>query len=83
METSPAEIIVPVNEGAATVALRFKDASNKELLIRPPTNKLLVKETSDKTDNLLFKEASPKIVTLELLFERITFLSMVVVFAKS
>jgi hypothetical protein len=59
METSPAETTIPVNEGAATVALAFKDPSNQELLIRPPMNKLLVKETSDVTNNLLFMETSP------------------------
>jgi hypothetical protein len=59
METSPADTSVPVNEGDAIGALRLRDASNKELLIRPPMNKLLVKETSDKTDNRLFMETSP------------------------
>ena len=59
IETSPAETILPVNEGAARGALAFKDASNNVLTIFPPTNKLLVKETSDRTDNFEFMETSP------------------------
>ena len=64
METSPAETTVPVNEGAATVALAFKDVSNNVLLILPPTNKLLEKETSDNTESLLFMETSPAETTM-------------------
>ena len=136
-ETSPAEVIKPVNEGAARFALSANELVNPALTIEPPTNNLLEKETSDKTDNLLFmetspltnnllfkeasdptkisvlketsllnvvnpltnnlllketspltnkrkfKEASPNTETLEVLFERTTFLSIVVVFAKS
>ena len=42
----------------------FKEASNQELTILPPTNNLLEKETSDKTDNLPFIETSPAEIIL-------------------
>jgi hypothetical protein len=66
METSPAEVIRPVNEGAASGALRANALVNPVLTMDPPTNKLLVKETSDNTESLLFMETSP--LTKSLLF---------------
>ena len=55
---------VPVNVGLARLALRANELVNPVLFMAPPTNKLLVKETSDKTDNLLFIETSPEETTV-------------------
>ena len=48
----------PVKVGPARFALRDNKLVNPVLTMDPPTNKLLEKDTSDDTDNLLFIETS-------------------------
>ena len=67
MDTSPVEITVPVNEGAARGALAANELVNPVLTMDPPTNKLELKEESKATDSLLFMLTSD--LTVNLLFK--------------
>jgi hypothetical protein len=57
-ETSPAETIKPVNDGAARGAFSAKAFVNPVFTIDPPTNKLALKDESEATERRAFKETS-------------------------
>ena len=64
MDTSPAVITMPVNDGDARGALSAIELVNSVFITEPPTNKLELKDESEATDNLVFMDTSPVVITV-------------------